>query len=225
MKCYMLTAVISLVSLGLVTQSHAQINLAVYSTGISTPWYSSTSTTIADGVADPHWTMKMPGSSTFTSATVATANAAWVANNTTSKWINNNGNGALTSPVGDYVYRTTFNIGAGINPATVQLIFSMSSDNNNTAIALNGTTLGLISSTSFNAMSSNMTINSGFQTGTNTLDFTVNNAGTTANPQGLRVKIVSAAAIPEPTTLSLALMGLASSGFLAHRRSVITLAI
>jgi hypothetical protein len=206
MKLSIVSAFITISIFGPLSHTQAQQNISIYSTGISTPWYSASSI-ITDGQTDPHWTMLMPGASTFTSVLVATNNPAWLANNTSSKWINDNGNGSINSPVGNYTYRTTFNISGSMDPAKVQLFFAISSDNSTTAIKLNGVATGLTYGGNFAAMSSSMGIISGFQTGTNTLDFVVNNASTSPNPQGLRVNIISAGVLPEPSALVLALFG------------------
>lgn len=194
--------------LSLSLPTRAATNIDLYNTGMSTPWYSGAPSVFADGITDTHWTILSLPSGSSASAITATANAAWLANNTTSKWINDNGNGTSTSPFGTYVYRTTFTLAGGTNLSTVGINFRMSQDNTFTSIKLNGVNTGLTNPASFNAWSSNLALTSGFQTGTNTLDFTFTNDGTTANPQGLRVEFTGAfIGIPEPGTLALLALG------------------
>lgn len=109
----------------------------------------------------------------------------WLADTETSKWIgpvaNNSG-----AP-GEYTYRTTFKVPADFDPATVRVEGSWTSDNNAPDIKVNGQGTG-ISITGDFAVLTKFVLTSGFKTGTNTLDFVVANAGTEANPTGLRIE-------------------------------------
>jgi MYXO-CTERM domain-containing protein len=59
----------------------------------------------------------------------------------------------------------------------------------------------------------------GLSAGTNTLDFIVNNAGSTNTPSGLRVEIAAnAMGVPEPGTMMLGALGLLAVGLLRRRR-------
>jgi PEP-CTERM motif len=202
-----LSSILSLV-LNLSTPVQAATNIDLYNTGMTTPWYSGAPTPFADGITDTHWTILSMPSGSPANAITASANAAWLANNTTSKWINDSGNGSGTSPFGTYVYRTTFTLAGGTNLNTVGINFRISQDNTFTSIKLNGVDTGLTNPATFNAWSNNLALTSGFQTGTNTLDFTFVNAGTTNNPQGLRVEFTGAfVGVPEPGTLALLALG------------------
>src|SRR5262249_50683531 len=64
---------------------------------------------------------------------------------------------------------------------------SWTSDNNGPSISLNGQATGVSNSGDF-ANLSTFLISSGFKTGENVIDFLVVNAGTDANPTGLRVQ-------------------------------------
>ncbi len=87
---------------------------------------------------------------------------------------------------------------------------------------MNGVSTGIVSLAGFGALNGPFTIDSGFQSGTNTLTFQVFNGGTTANPGGLRVNFLQAfaAALPEPATASLALF--AAGGLMLRRRRAIS---
>ena len=187
--------------------AYAQTPLDLYNTGMSTPWYSSSPTAFNNGTGDTHWTIASLPSGNPASAITALNHNAWLANSSTSKWINDNGDGNNISPFGDYTYRTTFALAGGTNLNAVVLSFQMAVDNSLVRIDLNGVNTGLSSGASFNAFSSPMSISSGFQTGTNTLDFVINNASTDANPQGLRVEFLSAVIVPEPSALILTVLG------------------
>lgn len=186
---------------------HAQTPIDLYNTGMSTTWYSSAPVAFSNGTTDTHWTiLSMPGGSPADAIT-ALNHPAWLANSSTSQWINDTGDGNNNSPFGDYTYRTTFALAGGTNLNAVTLSFQIAVDNSLVRINLNGVNTGLSSAASFNAWSSPMSITTGFQTGTNTLDFVINNASTGANPQGLRVEFLSAVIIPEPSPLALLTLG------------------
>ena len=202
-----LFALLTLTALFMEKSAQAQTFLNLYSTGMSTPWYSGTPTAFTNGVVDTHWTIASMPSGSPSSAITALNHPAWLANSSTSKWINDTGNGSSSSPFGNYTYRTTFMLAGGTNLNAVALSFQLAVDNSLVRIDLNGVNTGLSSGASFNAFSSPLNLNSGFQVGTNTLDFVINNASTAANPQGLRVEFLSAAIVPEPSALILAMLG------------------
>jgi hypothetical protein len=187
--------------------AQAQTLLNLYNTGMSTPWYSGSPLAFNNGTVDTHWTIASMPSGSPTNAITALNHSAWLANSSTSKWINDTGDGNNNSPFGDYTYRTTFELAGGTNLNAVALSFQIAVDNSLVRIDLNGVNTGLSSGASYAAWSSPMNISSGFQTGTNTLDFVINNAGGSPNPQGLRVEFLSATIAPEPSALILAMLG------------------
>jgi hypothetical protein len=95
---------------------------------------------------------------------------------------------------GDYVFRTTFNL-AGYDPATARVQGDWATDNVGTDLRINGASTGLQNNTQFTAYT-HFVITNGFITGTNVLEFAVNNAGAEANPIGLRVENLRAGAKP-----------------------------
>jgi PEP-CTERM motif len=198
---------LSALCLSLGSAAHA-VNIDLYNTGMSTPWYSGAPSVIADGVVDPFWTIASMPDTSSVSALTASANVVWLANNTTSKWINDNGNGGGNSPFGTYVYRTTFNLPVEADLSSVVVVLRMSQDNSFVSLKLNNVDTGFNNAASFNAWSGNATLTSGFQTGTNVLDFAINNASATDNPQGLRVEFITATfGAPEPGTFALLALG------------------
>jgi len=124
----------------------------------------------------------------------------WLANGPNSKWISPLASQATGNAAGDYRYRIVFDL-TGLEPSTAVLTGQWTSDNAGVGIFLNGTPTGITYDGNFGAFSATFTINSAFVEGTNTLDFVVNNAGTTVNPTGLRVEVSGTAdAQPPPGT-------------------------
>jgi hypothetical protein len=162
-------------------------------------------------VPDPHYGLIVsPNSST--AVTVDDTNypfPPWVANSANSRWIGPAIDGS--GPGGsNYIYRTTFTVPANAILSTVSITGQWAVDDNGTDILINGSstgqTYGLVTPLkTFN-------INSGFVFGTNTLDFLINNIGIPQfnNATGLRVDSIvgSFRAVPEPTSASLAILGL-----------------
>jgi len=140
-----------------------------------------------------------------------------------SRWIvaNNpeSGGGAGdNSPMGTYVFRTTFDL-TGYDFTTASITGGWVSDNNGIDILINGTSLNFTNPGNFGVGFTSFAVSSGFVAGINTLDFKVNNAsGTTGNPVALRVEMTGTAnAVPTPASLALVMVaGMAALG--ASRR-------
>ena len=132
------------------------------------------------------------------------------------------------SPVGDYIFRTTFNL-SGFDAGTATISGNWWVDNYGPQILINGVAVTI----AFNDLPVNnlypgapirsFTINTGFIAGINTLDFVVNNFGGTdgqQNPVALRVEMMGDAdPLPEPGTLALLGVAVLAAGLTRRRRA------
>jgi hypothetical protein len=110
--------------------------------------------------------------------------AAWLTNDANSQWISPQTDESVGDAAGLYTYRTTLDL-TGYDPTSVTLTLQVAVADELSAVRLNGVGLGL--SASGSSGFTTLSIGGPFQAGVNTLDFVVNNAGTTPNPSGLRV--------------------------------------
>jgi hypothetical protein len=119
---------------------------------------------------------------------------------------------------GTYAYATTFTlIGA---PAGAFFTGQFAADNAITQILLNGNVIYTGPGSPTNQYSSWTAFgaNSFFQSGLNTLEFdVVNYAQNGGNPSGLNVQFLTAA-VPEPSTWAMMILGFLGVGFVAYRR-------
>ncbi|CAN5189173.1 hypothetical protein BH23VER1_BH23VER1_26650 [soil metagenome] len=117
----------------------------------------------------------------------------WVANSDTSKWIGPAGD-TIAAAGGTYRYRLTFDL-TGFDPASAVLRGRWTSDNAGVDILLNGTSTGISHTGNFDTLF-DFVIPAGaaFVSGTNTLDFQVNNAS--VGYTGLRVEDFVGGALP-----------------------------
>ncbi len=177
------------------------------STGLST-----TGTTLSAGSVDPRYTITATPSGPVTNSALVTQSGwpfgPWTNDSSTSQWISPHTNenalsGGTKEPAGNFTYTTTFSL-AGLNPATAQIFGQMEGDNTITQILLNGTPVSYTSSGQNDYVAFQpLSITSGFQAGTNTLSFVVNNVAI-SNPQnaaGFRAQLTAMATpIAETTT-------------------------
>ncbi len=167
--------------------------LPVFGTGVTSPGVLA-----PDGSVDAHYTIissadpSSPGPNAYLPSSTAFPIGPWLSNGPNSKWIAPKTDQGTGNSGGYYTYRTTFSL-AGFNPTTAILKGGVAADNAVT-IQLNGATVA--TSTGFYSLTP-FTVNSGFISGTNTLDFVVYNDG--AGPTGLRVDLSGTAATGSAT--------------------------
>ncbi len=184
------------------TQAFSISNL--YNTGVN-----DSGAVLGNSVIDPHYALTSqpaPGGLQAVTTPPGYPIPPWVANSTTSRWIGLNTTSAI-GPVGSYTYETTFTLPNLANLATVSINGLWSTDNNGLDILINGISTGQTTTFASFSSLSNFTIGSGFQIGSNTLSFVVNNGATVANPTGLRVEGIqgtydtTSVPVPEPLTI------------------------
>lgn len=143
---------------------------------------------LVDGTVDTHYRLVVnpdgPTAEAFTQDTTIfpIVGGPWLLAGDQSAWI---GPRVDTSAAagGDYTYRIQVNL-TGLDPTTAFISGRWSSDNEGTLL-LNGAATGLRNTAGFGTWT-DFTINSGFLSGTNTLEFRINNAG--AGYTGLRTE-------------------------------------
>lgn len=179
------------------------------------------------GSVDTHYTLvsspdtSFPGPSAFVANPVA---VGWLADGPHSQWDSITANGNTFVALGDYDYRTTFDL-TGLDPATADLTGLWATDNTGVDILINGVSTGDTNTAGFDSLSA-FQVTSGFVSGLNTLDFVVDNTLDTHgnNPTGLRVELsgtaspISTSAVPLPRAAWMGLVTLAGwAGFGALR--------
>jgi hypothetical protein len=178
---------------------------------------------LANGATDPHYQLLSAPETVDANGPFVTLengfpfNGYWIGNRPNSMWISPHANendysGGFTDAEGDYTYRTTFDL-TGYDPNTAVLRGQLTGDNSLTDVLLNGQDTGISdpNQTLFTTWHP-FTLSSGFQSGSNTLDFVIHNiAGTQHNPTGFRVEFTSALANPA-LSASNALYGVLSTG-------------
>jgi hypothetical protein len=207
-------AVVLPVFLGMSGPVYAATINTLFNTGVG-----NTGAVLPNGtIGDPHYTLNSVPSGSSDTRIITSADGFPVppynGDNTLSRWIGPNNDSVLNGPVGESTYRTNVDL-TGFNPATASINGQWATDNNGVDILLNGHSLGFttpfIGFTSFSLFS----INSGFVSGNNILDFIVNNGG---GPTALRVEFLkgeaeeggAVSAVPVPAAVWLFGSGLVS---------------
>lgn len=117
---------------------------------------------------------------------------------------------------GTFIYQSTFTMPALFESAVITGRFAC--DNNSPGLLLNGNgaTVGSVDADKFLTF----TFTNGFQPGLNTLQFYVYNDPDTAepNPTGIQIQLTGTYAVPEPSSVVLALLGAGLAGVAAVRR-------
>ena len=178
-----------------VTGSSTAIAVAAATSAVGTLFntgVNASGTPLSDGtIGDPHYTLVSVPSGSTTAILVRTSaggypvDGEWMGDDALSAWIGPDNSGSDSGPVGNYDYRTTFDL-TGLIPATASISGGWSVDNAGVNILINGVSTGN-SDNNVNAFETfqSFSITSGFQPGLNTLDFIVDNTG---GPTGLRVE-------------------------------------
>jgi hypothetical protein len=204
-----------------VPQAQAATITSLYNTGVD-----AAGTPLADGtIGDPHYTLISVPSGTTDIRTIQSSGGYPVApvggpipegyylpSSSVSSWIGPNNDQYVQGRVGDYDFRTTFNL-SGFDYSSANIALRWAADNQ-LKIVLNGTTVVTDfngRNDDYNVWSSTVNISSGFISGINTLDFIVKNTAADPSPTApggptaLRAEFLSAtadaAAVPEPSDL------------------------
>ncbi len=165
---------------------------------------------------DPHWTVQRPASATSPVAmtlglpTFEVPNDGfpippWAANTASSQWISAAPNQDANDTPGFYDYSIDFVLAPG--ETNYRILGNWAADDLGVNIFLNGVGTGQ-TAPGFGGLVPFM-VENGFLAGNNRLTFRVQNAGTAANPTGVRVNFSSFGVIvvPEPATFALGTLG------------------
>ena len=143
---------------------------------------------LPDQQVDPHWTVK-DGNNVALTAYVQTDALGypgfWLAPSAASKFISPFIDTVDPTGMGNFTFTTTFVLGPEVALAGVKLVARYASDNQMTAISLNGQSIGAVNGGGYGAFES-VTITTPFVTGTNTIAFTIANSG---GPTGFRAEL------------------------------------
>ena len=177
---------------GSATSANATLTVLTPFPGIYNTGVNSNRVTLQDGEIDPHYTLILnpndpPSSEAYAQITIPSP--PWVTNSPQSRWI-----GPFTDSVGaqgSYSYQLLLNL-TGYNPASAFLQGRWATDDGG-SLFLNGADTGF-RSPSFTAFSQ-FSLTNGFVTGTNVLEFRIQNGG--LNPTGLRVENLVGTAQPQ----------------------------
>lgn len=203
---------IALGAMGLPAFAQLQTFPGLFNTGVD-----NTGVPQADNVPDLHYTFATPPP-TGTVPVVATAANGfpippWLGDNFSSAWITPAPD--TTGNLGNYTYRTTFTVPAGVDPNKAFLTGRWTSDNAGVDILINGQSTGITNTGNFAAFDPQWVIKSGLKTGANTIDFVVNEASGAAGAggyTGLRVEMTGRYAPANHVTIPMRNSGVATPG-------------
>jgi hypothetical protein len=177
----------------------------LFSTGVG-----DTGTALAgpDGTLDTHYNVIASTGSVLPGSAVTYFNVAYAPNSTTSEWISNSIDG--TPGLQTITFRTTFTV-----TDAPTLITGLWGADNSGSIVLNGaTTVASLPAPGDPTDNFNNLHLVSFLAGvgTDTLDFVITDTGP---PLAFRFEV---AAVPEPSTWAMMILGFAGLGFMAYRR-------
>jgi hypothetical protein len=143
---------------------------------------------LADGAVDPHWTV-MDGAANALTAYVQTDALGypgyWMAPSATSKFISPFADTVDPSGNGTFTYRTTFSLRAGVDAGAVAMVIRYASDNQVTAVTLNGQPIAGVVAGSYSTFET-LNVTGPFSEGVNIVTIVVANQG---GPTGLRAEL------------------------------------
>lgn len=205
------------VGIALLSLSSASLSAAVipnlFATGVD-----STGASLSPGAIDPHYTIFSRSDGLPSTNSVVMDGHGWMSNNATSMWIWP-GRDGRPSPL-NITFRITFDL-SGLDPNSASINGYWIVDNAGTDIQINGVSTGNsipYKVDTYNPVS--FSINNGFVSGINTLDFIVEDGGIIG---GFRVSQITGSAslassggqVPEPTSITifgLSILGLVCRG-------------
>ena len=177
---------------------------------------------LGGGATDTHYDLaSVPDArpTPFDAVAPASIPGAWVSNDADSRWISPQNN--VNDGPGDYIYRTTFTIPNDADLSTASVAGRWGTDNQGRDILINDTSTGQTNTAQFGSLTP-FSITSGLTHGVNTMDFVLNNAGTSGNPTGLRVDDIQGTyqltVIPEPLTMLAVGLSVAGLGGYLRKR-------
>jgi len=171
---------------------------------------------LANGVLDTHYTLVGYDAPRAADESNGYPIGPWLGNDAKSAWIGPQGDSILDGPGGPYDYQVSFTLAAGLNPALTSISGRWSTDDVGYDILINGQSTGNYAPDFTNWY--DFSINSGFVSGVNTIDFLVYNFG---GPTGLRVEMTGSGAVPEPASWAMMLGGFGLvGGAMRSRRKV-----
>lgn len=138
---------------------------------------------LANGRRDPHWIQ----SDTGDRMRAMIPNDAWLPNNEESQWVGIRRSGNQGVDPGQYTFSTQIDL-TEWNASTASIDVLVAVDDRLDDIQLNGNSTG-INASGFDQFNGPFTIDTGFESGLNTLAFQFINGGDEPNPSGLRVEL------------------------------------